>query len=200
MIDEELDDIDPKDIENLLGFIDGIDENDVNYDFIMESLNLDLKGLELEMQNHIPKITLNFLKSHDNTTDPNYVYESDSGFDLHSVEDKWVNPFGRVLIPTGLHIDIPDGYEIQIRSKSGLALKQGLMVLNSPGTIDRGYLGEIQVILFNTTNEKIKIESGKKIAQAVLCPVVSGKWVDLVEKDDLGNKDRNNNGFGSTGL
>ena len=163
MIEEELDDIDPKDIENLLGFIDGIDENDVNYDFIMESLNLDLKGLELEMQNHIPKITLNFLKSHDNTTDPNYVYESDSGFDLHSVEDKWVNPFGRVLIPTGLHIDIPDGYEIQIRSKSGLALKQGLMVLNSPGTIDRGYLGEIQVILFNTTN-------------------------------------RNDNGFGSTGL
>ena len=78
MIDEELDDIDPKDIENLLGFIDGIDENDVNYDFIMENLNLDLKSLELEMQNHIPKITLNFLKSHDNTTDPNYVYESDS--------------------------------------------------------------------------------------------------------------------------
>ena len=108
MIDEELDDIDPKDIENLLGFIDGIDENDVNYDFIMESLNLDLKSLELEMQNHIPKITLNFLKSHDNTTDPNYVYESDSGFDLHSVEDIVIPPFGRALVPSGLSFDIRD--------------------------------------------------------------------------------------------
>ena len=104
------------------------------------------------------------------------------------------------LINTGLIFDIPEGYEIQVRSKSGLALKQGLMVLNSPGTVDQGYLGEIQVILFNTTNQKVKIEKGQKIAQAVLCPVVSGKWVEFVEKNKLENKDRNNNGFGSTGL
>jgi dUTP pyrophosphatase len=104
------------------------------------------------------------------------------------------------LIPTGLHIDIPDGYEIQVRSKSGLALKQGLMVLNSPGTVDQGYLGEIQVILFNTTNQKVKIEKGQKIAQAVLCPVVSGKWINLVESEFLQEKDRNNNGFGSSGI
>jgi dUTP pyrophosphatase len=99
-----------------------------------------------------------------------------------------------------LILDIPEGYEIQVRSKSGLALKQGLMVLNSPGTVDQGYLGEIQVILFNTTNQKVKIEKGQKIAQAVLCPVVSGKWVEFVEKNKLENKDRNDNGFGSTGV
>jgi dUTP pyrophosphatase len=99
-----------------------------------------------------------------------------------------------------LKFDIPDGYEIQVRSKSGLALNQGLFVLNSPGTVDSGYLGEIQVILFNTTTEKVKIEKGQKIAQAVLCPVVSGKWVNLTQISNLGSKDRNDNGFGSTGL
>jgi dUTP pyrophosphatase len=97
-------------------------------------------------------------------------------------------------------MDIPEGYEIQVRSKSGLALKQGLMVLNSPGTVDQGYTGEIQVIMFNTTKEKIKIEKGQKIAQAVLAPVVSGKWVNLVEKSEIKSKDREDKGFGSTGI
>jgi dUTP pyrophosphatase len=74
------------------------------------------------------------------------------------------------------------------------------MVLNSPGTVDSGYQGEVKVIIFNTTNERIKIEKGQKIAQAVLCPVVSGNWVNLVKVEELGQKDRNDNGFGSTGL
>ena len=68
-------------------------------------------------------------------------------FDLYSIEDSWIHPNDRKLIPTGLHFDIPDGYEIQVRSKSGLALNQGLFVLNSPGTVDCGYTGEIKVIL-----------------------------------------------------
>jgi dUTP pyrophosphatase len=74
------------------------------------------------------------------------------------------------------------------------------MVLNSPGTVDSGYLGEIKVILFNTTSERIKISKGQKIAQAVLCPVISGKWINFVELSEIGTKDRNDNGFGSTGL
>jgi dUTP pyrophosphatase len=97
-------------------------------------------------------------------------------------------------------LDIPEGHEIQIRSKSGLALKQGLMVLNSPGTVDQNYTGEIQVILFNTTKDRIKIQKGQKVAQAVLCPVVAGKWVNLIEKVELTPKDREDKGFGSTGL
>jgi dUTP pyrophosphatase len=74
------------------------------------------------------------------------------------------------------------------------------MVLNSPGTVDQGYTGEIQVIIFNTSKERIKITKGQKIAQAVLCPVVSGKWVKLVEKKEINSKDRNEKGFGSTGV
>jgi dUTP pyrophosphatase len=135
-----------------------------------------------------------------NNKEPEYAYESDSGFDLRSTEDLWIQANDRKLIPTGLRFDIPDGYEIQVRSKSGLALKQGLMVLNSPGTVDSGYQGEVKVIMFNTTNERIKIEKGQKIAQAVLCPVVNGKWVNLIKVEEIGEKDRNNQGFGSTGL
>jgi dUTP pyrophosphatase len=197
---KEFEDVDPKDMENLLGFIENIDEENIDYNFIMENLSLDLEELETEMENYVPQLDLNFSKSHPDAIEPKYSYESDSGFDLYSVKEIWIHPLDRVLIPTGLHVDIPEGYEIQIRSKSGLALKQGLMVLNSPGTVDQGYLGELQVILFNTTKEKIKIEKGQKIAQAVLCPVVSGKWIKLIEKTQLGEKDRNNNGFGSTGI
>ena len=145
------------------------------------------------------KIPLQYINDSDNV-EPEYAYESDSGFDLRSTEELWVQSHDRKLIPTGLRFDIPDGYEIQVRSKSGLALNQGLMVLNSPGTVDSGYQGEIKVILFNTTNERIKIEKGQKIAQAVLCPVVNGKWVNLVKVEEIGEKDRNDKGFGSTGL
>jgi dUTP pyrophosphatase len=132
--------------------------------------------------------------------DPEYAYPTDSGFDLYSTEEITIESFGRFLVPTGLHFDIPDGYEIQVRSKSGLALKQGLMVLNSPGTVDQGYTGEIKVILFNTTKNDIKINKGQKIAQAVISPVVSGKWINLVKVDNIDDKDRSDNGFGSTGV
>jgi dUTP pyrophosphatase len=74
------------------------------------------------------------------------------------------------------------------------------MVLNSPGTVDSGYQGEVKVIIFNTSSEEIKIEKGQKIAQAVLCPVVNGKWVNLINVSEISKKDRNDNGFGSTGL
>lgn len=198
---ENFDDVDPKEVENFLGFMNSLEENnDVDYDLIMDTFGLDIEGLEKEMENYVPRLDVGYKKTNSDAVDPNYVYELDSGFDLYSVEDMWVQPFDRKLIPTGLHVDIPDGYEIQVRSKSGLALKQGLMVLNSPGTVDQGYLGEIQVILFNTTNQRVKIEKGQKIAQAVLSPVVSGKWVNFIQKDNLENKDRNENGFGSTGL
>ena len=145
------------------------------------------------------KVDLKYTNDSENK-EPEYAYESDSGFDLRSTEEVWIQANDRKLIPTGLRFDIPDGYEIQVRSKSGLALNQGLMVLNSPGTVDSGYQGEVKVILFNTTNERIKIEKGQKIAQAVLCPVLNGKWVDLIKVNSLEEKDRNDKGFGSTGL
>jgi len=202
---KELNNNEEQEINALIKMLEDLNSNDngtseINYNSLFDTIGLDFQELEDEIKSYVPKLDVSYKKSNENTIDPKYVYESDSGFDLYSVEDKWIHPFDRILIPTGLHIDIPDGYEIQVRSKSGLALKQGLMVLNSPGTVDQGYLGEIQVILFNTTNQKVKIEKGQKIAQAVLCPVVSGKWVNLISKNKLENKDRNNNGFGSTGL
>ena len=195
-------DVSEKEMQDMLKFLDSLDNenNDVDYNAIMETLGLDIPELEKEIQEYIPTIDLSYKKTKENAIDPKYAYISDSGFDLYSTEDVWIHSLDRQLVSTGLHFDIPEGYEIQVRSKSGLALKQGLMVLNSPGTVDQGYLGEIKIILFNTTREKVKIEKGQKIAQAVLCPVVSGKWVKLTEKNDLGNKDRNDNGFGSTGL
>jgi dUTP pyrophosphatase len=127
---------------------------------------------------------------------PEYAYPTDSGFDLYSTKEITLEPFGRALIPTGFDI----GYEIQVRPKSGLALKQGLTVLNTPGTVDSGYDGEIMVIVFNTNPKPFTVEKGMKIAQAVLCPVINGKYVNLQLVDKIENKDRGANGFGSTGI
>jgi dUTP pyrophosphatase len=156
-----------------------------------EILNYSLDSLKKEL----PYKVLN-----DEAVEPSYNYGGDSGFDLYSVEDVDMDAFSRVLVPTGLSFNVPDGFEIQVRPKSGLALNYGLTVLNTPGTIDSGYIGEIKVILFNTTPNKVVIEKGTKVAQAVLCPVVNGKWVNLVKKEDFDQTDRGNNGFGSTGL
>ena len=131
---------------------------------------------------------------------PEYAYPTDSGFDLYSTEEITLEPFGRALIPTGLKLSFDIGYEIQVRPKSGLALKQGLTVLNTPGTVDSGYDGEIMVIVFNTNPKSFTVEKGMKIAQAVLCPVINGKYVNLQLVDKIENKDRGANGFGSTGI
>lgn len=137
---------------------------------------------------------------HDDAKVPSYAYPSDSGFDLYSTIEVNIPAFGRALIPTGLKLSIPDEYEIQVRPKSGLALNQGLTVLNTPGTVDSGYVGEIKVIVFNTNNTTAVISKGMKIAQAVLCPVVNGKYVSFEQQDKVENKDRGDNGFGSTGI
>ena len=131
---------------------------------------------------------------------PEYAYPTDSGFDLYSTEEVKLTPFGRALVPTGLKLSFDIGYEIQVRPKSGLALKQGITVLNTPGTVDSGYNGEIMVIVFNTNQTEFTIPKGMKIAQAVLCPVINGKYVNLQLVDKIENKDRGANGFGSTGI
>lgn len=131
---------------------------------------------------------------------PEYAYPSDSGFDLFSTEEIILQSFGRALVPTGIKLSIPEEFEIQVRPKSGLAINQGLTVLNTPGTVDSGYNGEIKVIIFNTNNTTVTIPKGTKIAQAVLSPVVNGKYVDLIKVNKVGDGDRGDNGFGSTGL
>ena len=169
-----------KELEELLGM--SVDEMDKSH---MEMMKTKTLGVELV---------------HDNAKFPSYAYPSDSGFDLYSTIEINIPPFGRALIPTGLKLSIPDEYEIQVRPKSGLALNQGLTVLNTPGTVDSGYVGEIKVIMFNTSNETVTISKGMKVAQAVLCPVVNGRYVSLSLVEKVEDKDRGDNGFGSTGI
>ena len=177
-----------------------LDDDLDDYEEIMNELGIDMKDIQSEFDDYTPKLELGYTKLHEDAVEPKYNYESDSGFDLHSTEEIIVPPFGRVLVPTGISLDINDGFEVQVRSKSGLALNQGLMCLNSPGTVDNGYTGEVKAIIFNTNKEPFTITKGMKVAQAVLCPVVNGKWVDLVSKETINNKDRAENGFGSTGI
>jgi len=176
------------------------DDIEIDYDQIIDEFGLDVQELERAMESMQPTIKLKFSKSNDNLSSPSFAYPTDSGMDLYSSEKITINGFGRSLVPTGIRFDIPENYEIQIRSKSGLAINQGLMVLNSPGTVDQGYTGEIKVIIFNTNNYPVEISKGQKIAQAVMCPVVCGKWIDLQEVKNIDSKDRDDNGFGSTGI
>lgn len=175
-------------------------ESDENlYKEISDDFGIDLRGLEDEMKKSLAKVDLSYT-SEDSTVKLKYNYITDSGFDLYSTKDILIDGFGRALVPTGIRFDIGEGFEIQVRSKSGLALKQGLMVLNSPGTVDEGYTGEVQVIIFNTNKEPFQITKGMKVAQAVLSKCYSGRVVNLVKVDNINDKDRGDNGFGSTGI
>lgn len=165
-----------------------------------KTLNKSLSELDDFMEDEFLKIELPLHKLHPDAIVPSYAYSLDSGFDLFSVDEVCLLPFGRALVPTGLAFEVPDGTELQIRSKSGLAINQGLMVLNSPGTVDCGYLGEIKVIVMNMNDYAFTIQKGTKVGQGVLCPVYNGKRVKLSEKESLGTSDRGNKGFGSTGL
>jgi dUTP pyrophosphatase len=167
---------------------------------IEEIHGVNLKELEKAFSEKEPKLDLRFVKCHADAVSPSYNYPTDSGFDLHSTESVGLPPLSRMLVGTGLKFNIKDGYEIQIRPKSGLALKQGLTVLNTPGTVDAGYDGEIKVIIFNTTNKPITINKGMKVGQAVLCPVVCGKYVEIEMVQNIEKRERGINGFGSTGI
>ena len=165
-----------------------------------EMLGMSIDDMEKEINRMSRTKTIKIELTSEDSVFPKYAYPSDSGFDLHASEEVIIGPFGRALVPTGLKLSFEEGYEIQVRPKSGLAIKQGLTVLNTPGTVDQGYTGEIQVIIFNTNNTTITIPKGMKIGQGVLCPVVQGKYVNFEPVDKVEDKDRGNNGFGSTGI
>jgi dUTP pyrophosphatase len=128
---------------------------------------------------------------------PCYAHPGDSGMDLFSVEEIVLQPGERKLVRTGIKISLPKGFEAQVRPKSGIAINNGVTVLNTPGTIDSCYRGEVQVILINLGKEAFKIEKGKKIAQLVIAKVEEAK---VKEVDELDETSRSNGGFGSTGL
>jgi dUTP pyrophosphatase len=197
-INEELD----AELNKLLEVIENLNFNsdDDEQDIESDEVNKSLSELDDYMNQELLKVELPFKRLHSEAIVPTFAYSLDSGFDLYSIEEIGLLPFGRALVPTGLAFEVPDGTELQVRSKSGLAINQGLMVLNSPGTVDCGYLGEIKVIVMNMNNYAVTIEKHQKVAQGVLCPVFNGKKVKLTEKDNLGKSDRGANGFGSTGI
>ena len=129
---------------------------------------------------------------------PEYKTSGASGVDLVAFIKEPINlePKTSVLIPTGLSVAFPEDYEIQIRPRSGLAAKNNISVLNTPGTIDSDYRGEIKVIIYNHSNENFSINNGDRIAQMILAPVVK---MELEEKNDLPKSIRGKGGFGSTG-
>ena len=130
---------------------------------------------------------------------PAYATMGAAGMDLLAAvaEPVTIAPGQRTLIPTGLAIALPPGYELQIRPRSGLALRNGIVLPNSPGTIDEDYRGEIQVIVLNTGADPFVVERGARIAQGVLAPVVRAGWEEVAELDTTA---RNEGGFGSTGV
>ncbi len=129
---------------------------------------------------------------------PEYATSYSAGLDLRAniTESIILKPLERTLVPTGLFIELPQGYEAQIRPRSGLALKHGLTVLNSPGTIDADYRGEIRVILINLSNEEFVISDGERICQMV---IASHEQVNWIQVDTLDETDRGAGGFGHTG-
>ena len=172
---------------------------------LMNELNGIIDGLTKESQKGIVKNSiqarLKFINLSENP-DPTFAKEGDSGFDVRAFIPHPAHiPPGKIkLIPTGLYFEVEKGLEVQIRSRSGLAANKGVMVLNSPGTLDSGYRGELQIILANFGEFPLSVENGDRIAQAVVCPVY-GEGNLLMEKvEKLSNSERSDGGFGHTGV
>jgi dUTP pyrophosphatase len=130
---------------------------------------------------------------------PNYETLASAGMDLRAnlTEAVTLNPLERTIVKTGLFIELPIGYEAQVRPRSGLAAKKGITVLNSPGTVDADYRGEIGVILVNLSNEPFVIENGERIAQLIIAQHERAEWIEV---EALSETSRGEGGFGSTGV
>lgn len=186
-LDKELEDI--KNIVNQLGnFNDlyNVNDFDVNSLFNKEEFEL--------------RIDTNFVNN-SNNPDPEYKKKGDSGFDLrvNIPEPITLKSLERVLIPTGLHFELSPNTELQVRPRSGMALKYGITVLNTPGTVDEGYRGEVKIIVVNLSNEEYTIEPGERIAQGVIQHVVGQNISKLIKVEKISETERGELGFGSTG-
>jgi dUTP pyrophosphatase len=136
-------------------------------------------------------------KIHPDAIIPHYAHPGDSGMDLYSIEDVTIKPGATAFVHTGIKIAVPEHYEAQVRPKSGLALKHAISIVNTPGTVDSGYRGEICVILINHGREPFRVNKHTKIAQMVICPVVRAEIIEVAELDET---TRGKGGFGSTGI
>jgi len=146
------------------------------------------------------KITTKFINN-SNNEDPTYAKEGDSGFDLRAFIDEPITlkPLERKLIPTGLKFELSPNTELQVRPRSGMALKYGISVLNTPGTVDEGYRGDVGIITVNLSNEDYTIQPGERIAQAVIMNVVGHRLSNLEKVENLTETERGDTGYGSSG-
>lgn len=139
---------------------------------------------------------IKFKKVHPEAIIPKFQKDGDAGLDIHTIEDALLKPGQHLLIGTGLQMQIPVGYEAQVRPRSGLALKNKVTVLNTPGTIDAGYRGDVGVILMNHSSEDFEIKKGDRIAQLV---IAKHETPEIEEVEELDSSERGEGGFGHTG-
>lgn len=178
---------------------DNIDEN------LASEINLTLEELDQEIrlaqQEEMSKVSIKFINKSTNE-DPKFAYEGDSGFDLRAdIEEELIlKPGERFLVPTGLYFELVKGLEIQVRPRSGLSIKHGITVLNSPGTVDSHYRGEVKIPLINLGQEPFKIVKGDRVAQAVIAPVYGEGKVILEKTDNINETSRGDGGFNSSGI
>jgi len=202
-----------KEIKNVVKNLNKLKELTTDLDIekgksLEEVLGLDLQDIEnITTPSEKPKIDIKFINKSDND-DPSYFHEGDSGFDFRAHIPNYdpletpniVVEVGKVsIIPTGLYFEIPKGYELQVRPRSGLAAKFNITVLNTPGTVDSNYRGEVKIILINLGETDFQIENGDRVAQGVITPVLTPEWSQMVKVNKLSSTDRGEGGFGSTG-
>jgi dUTP pyrophosphatase len=191
-----------KEYEKLLSTDESDDTID---DQLAEQINLTLDELNNEIYNaqkeEYSKLSVKYINKSTNE-DTKFAYEGDSGFDLRAdiSEPIVLNPLKRVLVPTGLYFELEKGTEIQVRPRSGLAIKNGITVLNSPGTVDSHYRGEVKIPLINLGEEPFTIQKGDRIAQAVIMPVFGEGKVILTKTDGINETVRGEGGFNSSGI
>lgn len=173
---------------------------DPTNDYTMEDFLEEYSEGNLNKMNSFPKIQINFVNK-SNNPDPNWETVGSAGFDLRASQSGSIKPNEFKVVPTGLFFDLPENFEMQIRPRSGLAAKHGVTVLNSPGTIDSDYTGEIGVILINHGTKVFEVAEGDRIAQAVIASVSAKNMIDLNRVNEITKEtDRGAGGFGSTGI
>ncbi len=170
---------------NIDGSFDDYIKNLFKYDYI---------------ENDIDMVETKFINV-SNNPDPTYAKVGDSGFDLRAFieEPITLGPLERALIPTGLSFELPENTELQVRPRSGMAFKHGISCLNTPGTVDEGYRGDVGIIAVNLSNEEYTIQPGERIAQAVIMHVVGQKVSSLKKVEKLSETERGDTGYGSSG-
>lgn len=192
-------------IQNQINELKALAEMDMLPEETKEEIRIAIKLAEAtkdygnkKQDTNLEKIKIKYINK-SNNKNPVYAKIGDSGFDLRANERGSLKPLERKLVGTGLYFELPDGYELQIRPRSGLAYKNGVTVLNSPGTVDTGYRGEIKVLLVNISNEKFTWDKGERIAQGVVSHRISSDFGDLIEVLEINESERGDGGFGSTG-